>query len=154
MVAPSKPTTAAQTKIPTGKTAETKPKRERKPLADIPLDLVSTARISPEDAGKVRPFKEGVRNETQRKLDDDVKQAYTDWIAAGKEHKVWEKMAPWSTKVPKQHEEVIKQYLRKAGQFHNVQIRFGRSLPLPDGLVVVTWVAKDRAPKEDKTETK
>lgn len=150
---PAKPATPAQTKIPApAKPAvdtAAKKRKERTPLPEIPLTAVTAGRVNPEEAARLRPVKEGTRNETQKKIDEHVKQAHQDWIAAGRDHKVWEKMAPWTMKVPKAHEEGIKAYICKGGLFHGVQIRFGRSLELPDGIVAVTFVAKDRAPKKE-----
>lgn len=133
----------AARKTNTETVTETKPRAERKPLPELDLSTIQAGRLSREDMARVRPVKVGMRNETQRHYDDEVREAHAAWVAAGRPDK-WVDMPGMVNVVPAQHEDAVKAYVRKAGNLHSVKIRFGRTMAHAEGYVTITYVAIDR----------
>lgn len=139
----------AARKIATQTDTETKPRAERKPLPELDLSTIQAGRLAREDMARVRPIKEGMRNETQRHYDKEVAEAHAAWVAAGRPDK-WVDMPGMVNVVPVQHEDAVKAYVRKAGNYHSVKIRFGRTMAHAEGYVTVTYVAIDRPVRDPK----
>lgn len=130
---------------------ETKVRAERKPLPELDLTTIQAGRLDRADMAKVRPIKIGMRNATQQHYDEEVAEAYGAWAQAGRPDK-WVDMPGMVNVVPAASEDVVKAYIRKAGNFHSVKIRFGRTLPHSDGYVTVSYVAIDRPVRETVVE--
>lgn len=132
-----------------------KPGAERKSL-DSQLDLSgleSAVVTDPREMAKARRTR-GERSAEQKKLDAMVEGAWQAWKEAGQPSE-WPKMPGVKVRIGEAQFETLQAGIRKAGQFYDLKVRFGKvsKLNTPNGTICeVVFVVTDRPEKDDDNE--
>lgn len=147
--APAKATPATPPKAaPAAPKAETKPeeKRTRKPLELDLSGLVVEAVTDRQEMAKARQVRE--RTPEQKRLDAMVEAAWKAWEEAGKPTD-WPKMPGVRLTISEAKHESLVAGIRKAGQFWDLKVRFGRPIKDGNGNVQIVFVAMTRKDDDD-----
>lgn len=126
-----------------------KPGSKRAAL-ELNLDGLQVATVTdPQEMAKARRTR-GERSAEQKRLDAMVENAWKAWKEAG-EPSEWPKMPGVKIRIGKAQYETLVSGIRKAGNFYDLKVRFGRPTELntPNGPAVeVVFVVTDR-PQND-----
>lgn len=123
-----------------------KPGSKREALS-LNLDgLVVTTVTDPQEMAKARRTR-GERSPEQKRLDAMVEAAWKAWKEAG-EPTEWPRMPGVKLRIPEAAFETLQAGIRKAGNFYDLKVRFGR--PVKDGgNVEIVFVVTDRPQNDD-----
>lgn len=126
----------------TPKTRGRKPGTKSKELV-LDLDgLVVRPVTNPQEMAKARRIR-GERSDAQKRLDAMVEQAWKDWKAAG-EPTEWPKMPGVELTIAESRFESLQAGVRKAGQYLDLRVRFGKVKKDGNGNVEVVFVVTDK----------
>ncbi len=118
-----------------------KPGQKREPLA-LNLDGLEVATVTDrQEMAKARRTR-GERSPEQKRLDAMVETAWKAWKEAG-EPTEWPKMPGVRIRISTAQYETLVAGIRKAGQFYDLKVRFGRAVAGKDTTEVV-FVVMDR----------
>lgn len=146
--APVKATTPAPVKAtPAPAKRGPKPGAKREALS-LNLDgLVVRTVTDPQEMAKARRTR-GERSPEQKRLDAMVEAAWKAWKEAG-EPTEWPRMPGVSLRIPEAAFETLQAGIRKAGNFYDLKVRFGRPIKDGSGNVEIVFVVTDRPEKDD-----
>ena len=123
-----------------------KPGQERKPLS-LDLGGLEVATVTdPQEMAKARRTR-GERSADQKRLDAMVENAWKSWKEAG-EPTEWPKMPGVKIRIGESQFETLQAGIRKAGQFYDLKVRFGK-VAKTNGVCEVVFVVTDRPEKDD-----
>lgn len=137
------------------KTAASKPegaKRERKPLATLDVKSIQVTAVNDAETMRKHRHERTERGADQRAIDDLVRQAHERWVNAGRPENWMESTTGYTLKVPEGQYDLLKAKIQKSGTYFNVAIRFGKRQESSGGYAELLFIAKDRAPKQEKTD--
>lgn len=146
------PSTAPATPAPAAPSVASKrgpkPGVERKPLS-LDLGGLEVAPVTdPQEMAKARRVR-GERSPDQKRLDAMVENAWKAWKDAG-EPSEWPKMPGVKIRIGESQFETLQAGIRKAGQFYDLKVRFGK-VEKTNGVCEVVFVVTDRPAKDDKS---
>jgi hypothetical protein len=121
-------------------------KRVRKPLELDLGGLVVKTVTDPQEMAKKRRVRE--RSPEQKRLDAMVEAAWQAWKDKGQPTE-WPKMPGVSVTIPEAKHETLLAGIRKAGQFYDLRVRFGRPIKDGSGNVEVVFVVTDKLSNDD-----
>lgn len=123
-----------------------KPGQKREPLA-LDLSGLTVATVTDrQEMAKARRTR-GERSADQKRLDAMVETAWTAWKEAGSPTE-WPKMPGVKLRIPTPQYDTLIAGIRKAGQFYDLKVRFGRAVESGDATEVV-FVVMDRPDNDD-----
>lgn len=126
-----------------------KPGQKREPLA-LDLDGLEVAVVTdPQEMAKSRRTR-GERSTEQKRLDAMVENAWKAWKEAG-EPSEWPKMPGVKIRIAEGRYDTLISGIRKAGQFYDLKVRFGKP-QTSGGMTEVVFVVMDRPEKDDDSE--
>lgn len=124
-----------------------KPGSKRESLS-LNLDgLVVTTVTDPQEMAKARRTR-GERSPEQKRLDAMVEAAWKAWKEAG-EPTEWPRMPGVKLRIPESAFETLQAGIRKAGNFYDLKVRFGRPVKDGSGNVEIVFVVTDRPEKDE-----
>jgi hypothetical protein len=134
--------------------ADDKPKRNRKsPLAPVPVDLLGEAEDVPEEEwASIPPLVAPTeRDAGQLRIDAEVKDAFDQWVKAGKPH---------ATKSPRkrrvvapEHAPAVRHMIGNAARFHNVTAIISKPAFNADGKEIIVFSVRDKVARDRKADT-
>lgn len=131
-----------------GVTPRTRPKRDLSKL-DVSM-LAKPQAVSEQLAEAARPMR--ARSETQKVMDDIVRQAHDAWKSAGSPGE-WDKIPKMRYHIPVDQASDLRLLIRKAADFHKVRARFGRAGVLDaEGNEVIVFGVVNKGKKTRKSE--
>lgn len=149
------PTTTPTAPVKAAEEAPAKSTRGRKPgtpskALELNLDGLQVAVVTdPREMAKARRTR-GERSADQKRLDAMVETAWQAWKDKG-EPTEWPKMPGVRLRIATANYETLVAGIRKAGNFYDLKVRFGK--PTIDGNVTeIVFVVTDRPEKNDDTD--
>lgn len=127
-----------------------KPGSKREAL-ELNLDgLVVQTVTDPQEMAKARRTR-GERSPEQKRLDAMVEAAWKAWKEAG-EPTEWPRMPGVKLRISEAQFETLQAGIRKAGNFYDLRVRFGRPIKGSDGTVEIVFVVTDRTGNDDNND--
>jgi Lsr2 len=128
---------------------EPRPAKVNPALRPVPLDMLGDAEDVPEEEWDAAPLTvPEERDESQVRIDADVKDAYDKWVAAEK---------PTVSKSPRKRRIVSPEFapavrlmIGKAARFHGVSAVLSKPAFNKDGKEIITFSVRDKAPKRER----
>lgn len=146
--APSAPATPAPAPATQASKRGPKPGQERKPL-ELVLDGLEVATVTdPQEMAKARRTRD--RSPEQKRLDAMVENAWKAWKDAGQPTE-WPRMPGVKVRIGESQFETLQAGIRKAGQFYDLKVRFGK-VSTVNGVCEVVFVVTDRPEKDNDDE--
>jgi hypothetical protein len=144
-----KPATATKT-APAKKTAETaKKKAEPKPFVPLNFDAIAVTAVTSADTMRDHRRSRGERDEDQQAIDTLVRKAHQRWMEAGRPEEWVKQTTGYTLRVPNHVVDTVERRIRRAGQYFDLAIRFGKPVDLGNGHTQLLFIAKDRTEKDD-----
>lgn len=127
-----------------------KPGSKREALA-LNLDGLQVKTVTdPQEMAKARRTR-GERSPEQKRLDAMVEAAWKAWKEAG-EPTEWPRMPGVQLRIPEAQFETLQAGIRKAGNFYDLRVRFGRPIKDGNGNVEIVFVVTDRTSNDDNND--